>query len=256
MLDILALEDNLEERKFLCNCIKAILTDCQIHEAQEASCAMNLCEKIKMDILFIDVELPGMMNGFQFAKQLRQTQYYAVTPIIFTTGKRVNQLEIHKRYHHYEYLCKPFDREEFCHAVGFMLKSLDADPQRKNTSQKQRLISIQYGKVALFVPISDILFVESSSRTLKVWIKNNQMYETHCKLSVFISQTIQNPYFVQCHKSFALNIENVRELIPDGRGIWRIRFTEETRQSCYVSKTYYYSVNNKLLQYVKGSEPI
>lgn len=256
MLKILVLEDNARERAFLCRCIRQILSECQIYEAEDGAEALRLSAGQEVDVFFIDVELPGLVNGFQFAKQIRGNECYALTPIVFATGRRENSLKIHKQYHHYEYLSKPFDMETIRKAVGPLLLNLRSYrlQEAETAGGRRKVILLESGKEQILILADDILFVEKERRTLRVVAKENKIYsDIRVSLEDFISKTVGVSHFVQCHKSYALNLNNVTGLVFEKRGLWQVQFNAPASVECFVSGTYHSDILQWLSRYAEGS---
>lgn len=78
MLEILVLEDKEEERSYLCDCISRVFSDGRISIADHAKEALQLVRQQEFDLFFIDVDLPGNMDGFQFAETIRNLVWTVV----------------------------------------------------------------------------------------------------------------------------------------------------------------------------------
>ncbi len=81
----------------------------EFFEACDANMGMLLIEKVKPDLILLDVMMPGEINGLILCDILKSTEEYADIPIIFLTGAdssedRKNGLQSGASY----YLIKPF----------------------------------------------------------------------------------------------------------------------------------------------------
>lgn len=249
MLKILVLEDNVEERDYLCSCIRHIVADGKILSASSAKQALLLMKQHFFDLFFIDVELQGNVDGFEFAGIIRKEQEYAFTPIVFTTAVQTNKLEIHRRYHHYEYVEKPFTFSQFQDTVGMLLDGLNRQKigTVKSVIKKEEQIVFESRRQTLFINLSDILFAETSSRCLQLIMKDNTIYtDIKIALSEFVHFNVDSPDFMQCHKSFAVNLKNVRSVEVVGRRLWQVEFIVPVSHPCYISSTYYDAVVSQL----------
>src|SRR4029077_7710635 len=101
------------------NNIKIVFT------TSDSSAAKNMPDQIKPDIIFLDIEMPGM-NGLQFLEQFESIPF----KVIFTTA--YDQYAIKAiRLNALDYLLKPVDRTELEEAVNKYIL------ERDKTSREQ-----------------------------------------------------------------------------------------------------------------------
>lgn len=249
MLNILVIEDNVEELNYLCGAINSVLEECRILKAKSGEEALLLMTQKKIDIFFVDVELPGM-NGFQLAGQIRRNMNYILTNIVFITGYKANQLRIHKKYHHYEYIEKPYTLNFFESAVGIMLQELDHQKNRNQKYQvnsKKKMILLESKEESMLVDLEDILYVETQGRSLLLHTKKRVFSDINMTLEDVI-RAANSSFFVRCHKSFAINVNNVKWIKNVDRRLWCADFGYEPDFCCQISKTYYSDVYSLLMK--------
>lgn len=243
MLNVLVIEDDFNAMEFCCDSIRAILPECYIHQAGNAEKALAIMNQYLIDVFFVDVELP-CMNGFQLAQKIRQNCNYTLTNIVFVTGKQVDQLAIHKRYHHYEYVMKPFTFSAFQRAVGPLLTELYQMKTRNQmitSAEREKYIFISTKNFTEYIKYSDILFTETENRGIKLVTKTGSYPEIKMNLEEFIAN-VNSHTFCRCHKSYAVNLTNVNGLRSAGRRLWNIEFSVPVDAECFVSSTFYDSV--------------
>jgi CheY-like chemotaxis protein len=111
MVNILIVEDSVHDIKRY----KEFITPSEhvkLFCASSAEEVMPVIKDNKIDVFFLDVNLPGI-DGFEFARKIRQLPGYFLSYIIFITGYSQNQLDVFKEFHCYDYIVKPFIKEEF-----------------------------------------------------------------------------------------------------------------------------------------------
>lgn len=54
-------------------------------DVAEPGVAFDLCRKQTFDLIFLDIDMPGL-NGYDLCKQIRQQPQHAKTPVVFVTG--------------------------------------------------------------------------------------------------------------------------------------------------------------------------
>jgi DNA-binding LytR/AlgR family response regulator len=247
MLHILVVEDDFNAMEFCSESIRCILPNCYIHQAGNAEKALTIMNESVIDLFFIDVELP-CMNGFQLAQKIRQNSNYTLTNIVFVTGKQADQLAIHKRYHHYEYVMKPFTRASFQKSVGPLLTELNQIKVESVASvlpEREKYIYIETKNSTEYIKYNDILFAETENRGIKLITKTTLYSEIKMKLDDFVISA-NSVCFCRCHKSYAVNLANVNGVRNIGRRLWTVDFSVPTNSECFISRTFYDKVMQAL----------
>jgi two-component system, OmpR family, response regulator MprA len=94
----------------------------QVHCATEGYQALDMAQRLKPDLVVLDVMLPGL-DGFEVCRRLRQNQATTNIPILMLTAKddvkdRVQGLDIGAD----DYVTKPFDLAELVARVRALLR--------------------------------------------------------------------------------------------------------------------------------------
>jgi DNA-binding LytR/AlgR family response regulator len=98
------------------------------------------------------------------------------------------------------YLKKPLAEMQYSSKVKFVMEELLSLDRFFNFKQKQSLERIPY---------SDIEYFESSQRNVSLYIRSNAVHTFTAKLDD-IETKVPNIKFVRCHKSYLVNMENVK----------------------------------------------
>lgn len=177
-------------------------------------------EKKDMDVLLLDIEMPGM-NGMKLARQLRQKGEHI--SIIFVTGNSEYALEGYDL-EAVSYLVKPVKREK-------LYTALDRARERAG-SREALLVSIAAGEVEK-VYIADICFLESQGHETILWKRDGT--KISCKVNLQrLEQELQEKSddFFRPHRSYLIHmgcVERITKkeaqmegglLIPIARGKW------------------------------------
>ena len=80
---LLAVDDDSISRLAVSSALKQVFTQPDI--AVDGESALALASKEKFDMIFLDVEMPGM-NGFELCAKIRQTPENGQTPVVFVTS--------------------------------------------------------------------------------------------------------------------------------------------------------------------------
>lgn len=108
---ILIVEDDIAIRDTL----KAVIEEeamCQTLFAPDAETALSLLQTITPDLFLLDYRLPRM-NGVELIDRIREIKEHEQTPIILMSAGRFWT----KKPRDVRYLAKPFDLDDFLHAV-------------------------------------------------------------------------------------------------------------------------------------------
>ena len=173
--------------------------------------------KFEEDLLFLDIQIKGEMNGIELAHKIRQLGLDTV--IVFCTnfpqyvyeGYTVNALR---------FLPKPVSESDISYCCDYVYNRLSIES--KNT-----LAIISAGK-RYVLHYHEILYVEARS---------------HC---IYISTTTTSPeLFIPCHRSYIVNVAHIRL-------VTRTECLLSGNISIPISRTYTLSVNQAFDRYHQG----
>jgi two-component system chemotaxis response regulator CheY len=89
------------------------LNEIRVSEAADGTQALEMCQSVMPDIVFVDWDMP-VMNGFDFVKLLRATPGGDQPRVLFCTSENdVAQIARAIRAGADAHMMKPFDREIF-----------------------------------------------------------------------------------------------------------------------------------------------
>ena len=236
-INILIVDDNPEELDYCADIIRSMYSQVNIFTSFNGREAMECLREVSIDLAFLDVYLPGE-SGFQLAERIRSLNQYKLLSIIFVTADVKNELDAFRRFHCYYYVTKPFTKESFISVVKPLIYAIAEGSQVVQCRRK--MIPVRTVKGDYLIRFSDIIFVEKLGRQLMVHTKTGVMVENHSSLASFIHR-VNEPSFIQCHKSFAANIDEAISVNPLFRRNWSLSFRDSS-ESCPVSSTYYENV--------------
>jgi len=217
-------EDELVARR----AIAAMADACGIQvlaECKDGAEALQSMQTHRPDILFLDVEMPGM-DGFAV---LRNTPQGISPAIIFTTAyDRYAVLAF--EHNAVDYLLKPFDEERFRKAVDRAQSRLadrmnPAEPSghfaggrhqaRQAPTSPQRLVVRTRGKVEL-LKLDEIDWIEAQHNYLRLHVGT----EVHLLRQTIgeIETRLQPDKFLRIHRSLIVNVDRIRYLQACGYG--------------------------------------
>lgn len=90
---VLLVEDNKINMLLARTLLKKIMPNCEIHQALNGALAVDKCKLEKIDVIFMDIQMP-VKNGYEATTEIRQLEGYKKVPIIaLTAGILVGEKE-------------------------------------------------------------------------------------------------------------------------------------------------------------------
>ena len=155
-----------------------------------------LADKGDKDILFLDIEMPGM-NGIYIGKELKKANENI---IIFIVTSYSEYLDEAMRFRVFRYLSKPLDKQRF---FRNMKDAIDL----YNTMTVKIPIETKQGVHTL--PASSIIAVEAMQRKVIVHTTQRDFESVH-NMQYWGNLLPKNCFF-QTHRSFIINFEHVTD---------------------------------------------
>ena len=108
MLTILLVDDDLDECDLFNTALKQVTDDFNLRHVTECSDLLSTIRENKPDIVFLDINMPGM-SGIECLKNIRAEKKYESLPIIIysTSNNRMNIQEAYENKANY-YVIKPY----------------------------------------------------------------------------------------------------------------------------------------------------
>jgi len=161
----------------------------------------------KPDLVFLDVSMPPS-DGFELLRKFQKLNF----EVVFTTA--YNQFAIQAiRFSATDYLLKPIDPVELITAVGRVREKKEKNAENKEHKGKLVLFS---DKSYFFVDPDSILHMELQSRKIVILLKDGKKHEV--SKSIQEMEELLDSNFIRCHKSFIININEIKEYVPDKNG--------------------------------------
>lgn len=229
MTSILVVEDHDLERKNLIQMLQA-LEDVQIVEASSGKKALHLLQQHPIDLFLLDIQLPDL-SGFTLAKQIRLIPEYEFSYMIFITTHIYYQLDAFKSFHCYDFIEKPYKKEELLTLIKKLLRGI-----RQTTPLQKQCLTFELPDYVLKVPIDDIFFIESRLKNCILHTKNWSEQIPNITMKKMLT-LLPNHFFMQTHRSYIVNLKNISQIEKKSRQPWTIHFPNFPLQA-YVSNTY------------------
>lgn len=181
------------------------------------------------DLLLLDIEMSGI-NGMELAKKLRSAG--DMLPIIFITG-------------YSDYMADGYDVE----ALHYLLKPVETDKlfdvldryaARRGRSEE---IILPTAEGVCRTALESIAYIEAFGRKTAVHLRDKTVLE--CNMS--ISEFEKFSGFFHCHRSYIVNLEQVRSITKNAVIL-------ETGEEVPLSRRLYNDVNKRFIEFYTKSE--
>jgi len=195
-----------------------------VGEATNGIEAIGLIEDLTPDVVFLDVQMPGM-NGFEVARQVISRQ--ATSEIVFVTaydqyaieGFQVNAVD---------YLLKPVDAHRLDQALQRTRRRLQSDrpPTPLANGELERIVklvterqsrrdrlAVKVGERFMLVDADDLIFASLADDVITVVtssLTGSSNYRTLDELQAHLDPAV----FWRVHRSYLVNINKIKEIVP------------------------------------------
>jgi CheY-like chemotaxis protein len=138
---VLIVDDEEKSRLYLAELTHELFPELTLQFAASPFEALFIIEKQKIDLIFLDVEMPGM-TGIDLLTQLREK--ILKTPVVFISAyKRAEFIQKALRLNAVDYIDKPVDPEELQLAIVKALKnSIDSELSTLPTQKTIKKLSL------------------------------------------------------------------------------------------------------------------
>lgn len=223
MSKVLLVEDNTSTVKKIVRYIDNISADLEVHSVSEAGEALQYAKANDVSLFILDIQLEDY-KGTSLAKQLRELPEYKYTPIIFETALAGEELSAYRDVKCYSFLVKPFGEEEF--AAAFR----DALGLSKQMNQQAKTIQIEQKQFILEYATQDIAYIEAFGKKLVIHTSSRLSGIKEDTISGYtlsgLLALLDDPAFVQCHKSYVVNKSHIEKIDKSERKIFLKGFTD------------------------------
>jgi two-component system, LytTR family, response regulator len=214
-LKILVADDEQEARELILHYLEESGIQYQVFQATNGRSALEMLEKNKPELLFLDIRMPEM-SGIDVL-QLKEKSELPV--VIFTTAFDEYALPAFD-HEATDYLLKPFEKQRFIKALDKATRYISLV---KNGNKKEYLtqLSIKSGSRTIIVPVKEIDFFQASGAYVTVHTNNRSLLMNEALYE--LEEKLDPLYFLRVHKSVILNLAAVKEIHSLANGDFMIR---------------------------------
>lgn len=176
------IEDYIEQVPFL-----TLTAKCS-----DALSALDVLRNDSMDVLFLDIHLPGL-KGLDFLRTLKNPPAVILTTAYHQYAVESYELNV------VDYLLKPIEFKRFVEAVNKVKQPQVAAP---------KIIAIHAERKTVLIPIDQILYVESQKEYIRIQTITGA-HITKYSLTKF-EEELGTTHFLRVHRSFIVGLQHVK----------------------------------------------
>jgi two-component system, LytTR family, response regulator LytT len=205
--------------------------------------AVNLIKETSPDLVFLDVQMPGL-DGFGVIKKLLEKKI-PLPNIVFSTAfdqYAVKAFEVSAL----DYILKPFDKKRIFQAVEKARKTQESDvPPNEKLDTLVKLLEQQKPqttKVLLkannrlfLVDQKEICFASIEDGVITV-VAQNMEGQSNCRTLEELLASLDTNFFWRAHRSYLVNINRIKEVVPWFKSSYQIRMDDKKQTEIPVSR--------------------
>ncbi|MGH9661201.1 MAG: LytR/AlgR family response regulator transcription factor [Bryobacteraceae bacterium] len=193
--------------------------------------AVSLIEKLEPDLVFLDVQMPGL-DGMGVVRRLRESGA-ALPHFIFATAFDQYAIEAF-RLEAMDYLLKPIDRERLEESVERARRAI-AEPAEPVESVHRTKLLIRKDSRNFVVDAQDVVYATIDNGSISVVstaLEGQSNYRTLEDLQANLDREI----FWRVHRSYLVNINRIREVVPWFKSSFQLRMDDRKQTEIPVSR--------------------
>jgi two-component system, LytTR family, response regulator len=172
--------------------------------------ALEVIQKLKPEILFLDIEMPGL-NGFELLSELIDP----LPKVIFTTAYDQYAVQAF-RHNAIDYLLKPIIVEELKVSVNKVNERLRAEKTLKEKGQVEHAkpikLSVLCQSEIIIIDTDRIIRMEADSNYTYIYLENGEKISSAKTLQEYEVQ-LAAANFYRIHKTHLINTSNVEKYV-------------------------------------------
>jgi DNA-binding LytR/AlgR family response regulator len=211
--------------------------------------AVELIRTHKPDLVFLDVQMPGL-DGFAVLKKLLDRKM-PMPQVVFATA--FNQYAVRAfEVNAVDYLLKPFDRKRVMQTIEKAQARLAAPAESASDAKLDALLRLveeqsqtsrsNSGKVIvrsqsrlLLVDQKEICFASIEEGTISV-VTSAVEGHSNCRTLEELTDQLDPEAFWRVHRSYVVNIQHIREVVPWFKSSYQLRMDDPKKTEIPVSR--------------------
>jgi two-component system, LytTR family, response regulator LytT len=202
--------------------------------------AIRLIEEVEPDLVFLDVQMPGL-DGLGVIRKLRETTDQ-LPHFVLTTAYDQYAVEAF-RLEALDYLLKPVEKERLAESVLRAKRTLEenlqaeeklADAGAKATIQRTKLL-VRSNNRNLIVDAKDLIYATIDEGLITV-VTSSVEGQSNYRTIEELQSNLDPNLFWRVHRSFLVNINKIKEVIPWFKSSFQLKMDDKKQTEIPVSR--------------------
>ncbi|MGB3607598.1 MAG: LytTR family DNA-binding domain-containing protein [Psychroserpens sp.] len=210
MRKVIVVDDEPAGRQLITEYLKDYPELVLLCEANNGVDAVKMINEFKPDLVFLDIQMPGM-TGFDVLTHLNE-----LPQIIFSTAYDQYALKAFE-VHAVDYLLKPYTRERFKKAVNRLQENTTENKARPltesllmDTPKYPERILVQSQNKLVTILLEEVIRIEAYGDYSKL-VTKHKTYLSNYGISI-LEEKLDPTVFIRVHRSAIINLNRVKEL--------------------------------------------
>jgi two-component system LytT family response regulator/two-component system response regulator LytT len=202
--------------------------------------AVDLVEEMEPDLVFLDVQMPGL-DGIATIRQIREKHpgnapYFVLVTAFDNYAVEAFQVEAT------DYLLKPVEKERLEQAIE-RVRRFVADrqqaaaegPQAQKPAFQRNKVLVKSGSRNFIVDAQDIIYATIEDGLITV-VASNLEGQSNYRTIEELQSNLDPDIFWRAHRSYLVNINRIREVVPWFKSSYQLRMDDKKQTEIPVSR--------------------
>ena len=240
----LIVDDERPAREELCFLLKRFPEINVIGQAKNGLEAVQMVREKSPQVVFLDVQMPGL-DGLGVVRRLIEKKV-SLPLFVFATAfdsYAVRAFEVNAL----DYLLKPIAKSRLVKAIGRIRHSLEGSystqekldrlvrlVQKTPSSSRPKLMVKSAGRM-LLIGSDDFVFATIGGGVITIHTRDMKG-QSNCRTVEELQATLDSSDFWRVHRSFLVNINRIKEVIPWFKSSYQLRMDDQSQTEIPVSR--------------------
>jgi two-component system LytT family response regulator/two-component system response regulator LytT len=238
----LVVDDEQLAREEICFLLESFPEVEVVAQAANGIEAVELAQSLSPDLLFLDIQMPGL-DGFQVVQRLLSEP--RVPQFVFVTAydqHAIKAFEVNA----IDYLLKPIEKSRLKEAISRANRKREESAPIEHQLQKllgalergsrQKRLVLRVGERYILVDHAEIVYASVEDGVVTV-VTDQVSGTSNSRTLEELAATLDPDVFWRVHRSYIVNLERIKEVIPWFNRTIQLKMGDRTRTEIPVSRS-------------------